>query len=77
MTEMPRTFLFYWKREPIDAALACGILEHSASDQFRAIQNGDLIWICGPGKNRKTKLVTVGPLRVDEIVGQREAERRL
>jgi hypothetical protein len=72
---MTRNFLFYWRSEEIAAAIECGRLNHAASEQFKRLEVGDTIWICGT--TDRSRLATVGPLRVDEIVDQREAERRL
>ena len=73
---MSKEWLIYALKENIEMAVS-GLLDHWASEQFgkRKVEKGDMLWICGPG--RKEKLVTVGSIKVDAVVGQREAERRL
>lgn len=68
-------WLVYWKREQIELALADRLLDQAASEQFSRVRPGDSLWICGPSK--RSPLVTVGPLRVLDVVDQKEAERRL
>jgi hypothetical protein len=72
---MARFFLVYWKREQIATAVADGLLDHAASEQLASVRPGDTLWVGGPGRSRD--IVTIGPLRVGDVVGQREAERRL
>jgi len=68
-------YLVYWKPVEIDKAIEAGPLDHAASDQFRRVNPGDVVWICGRG--RRSELVTIGPLAVKKRVGQREAEREI
>jgi hypothetical protein len=68
-------WLVYWKEAQIESALVDRLLDQAASDQFNLVRPGDWIWICG--RSKRSSLVTVGPLRVQDVVDQAEAERRL
>src|SRR5260370_15525818 len=72
---MPNQWLVYWRKDQIEAAVSDRLLDHAASEQFGGVRPGDSLWISGRGKT--AKLVTVGPLEVLDVVGQKEAERRL
>jgi len=72
---MPRSFLVYWLPEQIQSSITDGYLDHAASDQFSRINSGDTLWITG--KTASDPLITIGPLHVAEVVGQKEASRRL
>jgi len=72
--QLARHFLVYWKPEQISKVLKEGLLSKAASNQFKTINPGDTLWICGC--NAKNILVTVGYILVDEIIGQDEANRR-
>lgn len=71
---MERQFLVYWKPEQISKVLEEGRLIKAGSNQFKDINPGDTLWICG--NNTNNNLVTVGYILVDEIIGQDEANRR-
>ncbi|MGA6981196.1 MAG: hypothetical protein WBZ11_06565 [Candidatus Sulfotelmatobacter sp.] len=68
-------FLFYWKLDEIAASLAYGYLPHAASGQFNSVTPGDTLWICG--SRTQADLLTIGPLLVQEMVGQEEADKRM
>jgi hypothetical protein len=68
-------FLFYWKLDEIDHSLAYGELPHAASGQFNSVTPGDTLWICG--SRTQAELLTIGPLVVDEMVAQDEADKRM
>jgi hypothetical protein len=72
---MPNQWLVYWRKDQIEAAVSDRLLDHAASEQFVRVRPGDSLWISGLGKT--ATLVTVGPLEVLDVVGQKEAERRL
>ncbi len=72
---MYKSFLVYWLQKQIQQGLVDRVLDHSASGQFSRVAPGDVLWICGG--TATNRLVTLGPIRVAEIVGQREAARRL
>ncbi len=72
---MPNQWLVYWRKDQIEAAVSDRLLDHAASEQFVNVRPGDSLWISGQGKT--AALVTVGPLEVLDVVGQKEAERRL
>lgn len=74
---MGRTFFFYWRDKQISESVTDGLLDHSGSDQFASIKTGDEIWIGGHGKSKSSRLITIGRLRVAEVVGPEEAKRRL
>jgi len=74
-TRTPNHWLVYWRKDQVEEAVSDRLVDHAASEQFSRVQSGDLLWICGRGKT--DQLVTVGPLKVLDVVGQTEAERRL
>jgi hypothetical protein len=69
-------WLQYWKPYQIDPAITDpSFLDHSASDQLRRVKPGDTVWIVSvepPGR-----LITLGPIHVEQVVGQRGAETLL
>jgi Domain of unknown function (DUF3883) len=68
-----RHFLQYWKVEQADLYEGQP-LDHAASAQFGLVHPTDTLWIV---TIRDHRLKLLGRLRVAEIVGQQEAERRL
>jgi Domain of unknown function (DUF3883) len=65
-----RYFLQYWKVDQADINRASA-LNHAASAQYGRISPGDLLWIV---TIRDYQLKLLGRLRVEKIVGQKEAE---
>lgn len=72
---MSREWLVYWRMDQIKRVMSDRLLDHAATEQFGMVKPGDTLWVSGSG--RKSRLVTVGPLKVAEVVDQKEAERRL
>ena len=69
---MARSFMQYWK--PAEAKKATGTLEHTAGDQLRRVQRGDVVWIVTVFDG---KLWTLGRIVAGFIGGQRATERWL
>jgi hypothetical protein len=72
---MTNHFLMYWREDQIANQLQKDELNYAGSNQFNRLSIGDVVWIAG--RTKKASLVTVGPLLVAEIIGQKEAEKRL
>jgi hypothetical protein len=69
-------WLVYWRKEEIRRAAADDrLLRHAASEQFGRVHVDDTLWIVGRGTT--SKLVMIGPIVVDRVVGLDEARRRL
>jgi hypothetical protein len=66
-------YLQYWKNESVGFT-GIGPVDHAASDQFKNIKNGDIVWIVTIDN---TNLYLYGRIDVDAVVSQREAERLL
>jgi hypothetical protein len=66
-----RNFLNYWKN---GLNTRVQKLNHSASAQYRRVEVGDVLWIV---TLQNCRLMLLGPLRIHEIVGLREAQRKL
>lgn len=73
---MGQSFLTYRKEKQLKNAISEKRLDHSTSAQaaFKKISPGDTLWIIGC---RSRKPVTLGPLKVDNVLGPVEAELRL
>jgi hypothetical protein len=68
-------YLVYWKPSTVADDESQPTIPHSASNQYGKLTGGDVLWIVtSKGPN---DLLLVGRQKVDRIVGQMEAERRL
>ena len=66
--------MVYCLREQIERGFPTQLLDHYGSEQFGHVELGDVLWIVGP--DERNSLVTLGPLRVAEKVGQKEVNKR-
>ena len=69
---MPAQYLTYATEKSADNALRNGILDHWASDQFRKLNQDDVVWIV---TCKDSYLILLGRLEVDRVTTQEQAER--
>lgn len=73
VTRAHREFLLYWRPEQARRDIESGIpLNHAASEQFRRVKPGDVLWMVTAPEGR---LRLVGRMEVARITDQRTAER--
>jgi ADP-ribosylglycohydrolase len=67
-------FLLFWRETSVTAAERLGrALDVISSNQLEGLRRGDTVWVATVEKG---DLVVVGRMRVGEVIGREEAERR-
>ena len=71
---MDKDYLSYWTPKTVEQQPKPIVLDHAASEQYYRLERGDTVWIV---TMKEKKLRLLGKIRVDAILSQKEAERRL